>query len=75
MAEKSEKIGGFDKWEVENAYDTLTRAKEIEKDTKKVAAVKIYAKMREATAKEVSAELKLHKNVDKKLKQVFGKKK
>lgn len=72
--EKREKIGGFDKWEIESAYDTLTRAREILNDEKKVAAIKIYAKKAQAAAVEVAAQLKLEKTVGKKLNKVFKKK-
>lgn len=69
---KSEKINGFEKYEIENAFDTLTRAREILKDTKKVAAIKIYAKKRVAATKEVAAQLNLEKTVGKKLSSMFG---
>ena len=67
---KEEKIGGYDKWEIESCYDTLVKAKEILNDEKKVAAVKIYAKKAGKAAAEVSAELKLEKTVGKKLKEM-----
>ena len=73
MADKEEKIGGFDKWEIESAYRTLIEAKEILNDKKKVAAVKIYAVKAEEAATEVSAELALEKTVGKKLKETFKK--
>ena len=34
---KDEKIGGFDKWEISSAYDTLKEAREILANEKKVA--------------------------------------
>lgn len=68
---KSDKIGGFDKWEIESAFDTLTRAREILKDSKKIAAIKIYAKKRVAATEEVAAQLNLEKTVGKKLSNVF----
>ncbi len=71
---KSEKIGGFDKWDITSAYDTLKEAREILADEKKVAAVKIYAKKAEAAAAEVSKQLSLEKTVGKKLSQMYGKK-
>jgi hypothetical protein len=36
---KTEKIGGIDKWEVENALETLLKAKEIEHNPKLMAAL------------------------------------
>ena len=71
MSTKSEKIGGFDKWEISSAYDTLKEAREILANKKKVAAVRIYAKKAEAAAAEVSKQLSLEKNVDKKLSKMY----
>ena len=72
---KEEKIGGFDKWTISNAYDTLKEAREILADKKKVVAVKIYAKKAEAAAAEVSKQLSLEKTVSKKLSDIYGKEK
>ena len=74
MSTKSEKIGGFDKWEITGAYDTLKEAREILANEKKVAAVRIYAKKAEAAAAEVSKQLSLEKTVGKKLSTMYGKK-
>lgn len=74
VSTKSEKIGGFDKWEITSAYNTLKEAREILADKKKVAAVKIYAKEAEAAAAEVSKQLSLEKTVSKGLSKVYGKK-
>ncbi len=74
VSTKSEKIGGFDKWKISSAYDTLKEAREILADEKKVAAVKIYAKQAEAAAAEVSKQLNLEKTVGKKLSKMYGKK-
>ncbi len=71
VSTKSEKIGGFDKWEISSAYDTLKEAREILANKKKVAAVRIYAKKAEAAAAEVSKQLSLEKNVDKKLSKMY----
>jgi hypothetical protein len=68
---KPEMIGGFDKYEVESAFETLTKAREILKDDKKVAAVKLYAKKRIAATQEVAAQLNLEATVGKKLTSVF----
>ena len=38
---KDEKVGGFDKWEVNNWLDNLIQAQEVLDDPKKKAAVKI----------------------------------
>ena len=52
--EKPEKIDGIDKWEVENAADTLQRALEIQADKKLVkAALKVLKKKSEASQKAV----------------------
>ncbi|KKN37097.1 hypothetical protein LCGC14_0766870 [marine sediment metagenome] len=75
VSTKSEKIGGFDKWEISSAYDTLKEAREILADEKKVAAVRIYAKQAEAAAAEVSKQLNLEKTVGNKLSKMYGKKK
>lgn len=70
---KDEKIGGFDKWEISSAYDTLKEAREILANEKKVAAVRIYAKKAEAAAAEVSKQLSLEKTVAKKQSKMYGK--
>ncbi len=74
VSTESEKIGGFDKWEISSAYDTLKEAREILANEKKVAAVRIYAKKAEAAAAEVSKQLSLEKTVGKKLTTMYGKK-
>jgi len=68
---KEEKIGGFERYQIESAFDTLTRAKEILKDKKKVAAIKIYAKKHAAAIAEVTAQLNMEKNTEKKLSELF----
>ena len=55
MSTKSEKIGGFDKWEISSAYETLESAKAIMADDKKVAAIRIYAAKRVKATEEVAA--------------------
>ena len=74
VSTKSEKIGGFDKWDITSAFRTLEDAREILADNKKVAAIKIYAKERMAATKEVAAQLNLEKTVSKKLSKMYGKK-
>ena len=68
---KSDKIGGFDKWGIKNDFETLTSAREILDDEKKVKAIKIYAKERIAATAEVAAQLDLEKTVSSKLLKVF----
>ncbi len=70
---KEEKISGFDKWEIESAFRTLTDAKEILADGKKKDAIRIYAAKRVEATKEVADQLKLEKTVSKKLKTAFKK--
>jgi len=69
---KSDKIGGYDKWEISSAFETLENAREILNDDKKVAAIKIYAKKRIAATAEVAAQLALEKGTGEKLSKVFG---
>ncbi len=50
VSTKSEKMGGYDKWEISNAFETLENAREILADDKKVKAISVYAgKQRKAT--------------------------
>ncbi len=70
---KKDTIGGFDKWEIESAFDTLVRAKEILGDDKKVDAIRLYADERVKATEEVADQLNLEKTVGKKLKSVFKK--
>ncbi len=71
VAKKSDKIGGFDKWDITSAFRTLEDAREILADDKKVAAIKIYAKERLVATAEVAAQLDLEKTVKSKLSKVF----
>ncbi len=68
---KSDKIGGFDKWDITSAFRTLEDARAILADDKKVAAIKIYAKERIVATAEVAAQLDLEKTVKSKLSKVF----
>jgi len=70
-AKKSDKIGGFDKWDITSAFRTLEDAREILADSKKVAAIKIYAKERLAATAEVAAQLDLEKTVRTKLTKMY----
>ncbi len=71
VSTESEKIGGFDKWEITSAYDTLEKAREILADDKKVKAVRIYATKRVKATEEVAAQLNLEKTVGKKLTKMY----
>ncbi len=71
VSTESEKIGGFDKWEITSAYDTLEKAREILADAKKVKAIRIYAAKRVKATEEVAAQLKLEKTVGKKLSDMY----
>ena len=74
VSTESEKIGGFDKWEITNAYDTLEKAREILADDKKIKAIRIYAAKRVKATEEVAAQLNLEKTVGKKLSAMYDKK-
>ena len=50
---KQQTIGGKDKWEVENAVDTLQRAEEIKRDKSMMKAVSIEAKRRQVALKKI----------------------
>ena len=51
----TEKIGGIDKWEVEDAARTLARAQEILADEKmKKAALKVLKKNKKAVTKAIT---------------------
>ncbi len=73
MSTKSEKIGGFDKWEISSAYETLESAREILADDKKVKAIRIYAVKRVKATEEVAAQLSLEKNTKAKLDKLYKK--
>ena len=73
MSTKSEKIGGYDKWEISNAFETLENAREILADDKKVKAIRLYAVKRMKATEEVAAELNLEKSVKAKLDKMYKK--
>lgn len=52
-APRSQKIGGLDKWEVENALDTLVRAEAIKTDTRMMKSVGIEAVRRQKALSKV----------------------
>jgi hypothetical protein len=76
----SEKINGFDKWDVESDARTLIKAKELENTGEKyyktlLAEVEKTAKAATEAAAvktKVASQLKLEKKVNKGLKKVFG---
>ena len=70
---KDEMIGGFNKWEITSAYETLENAKAIMADAKKVKAIRIYAAKRVKATKEVAAQLNLEETVGKKLSEIYEK--
>ncbi len=78
---ESEKIGGFDKYDVRNAARTMIEAKEFENGDKKFYAVVLKevdkiakAAMEAAEQKsEAAKEITLTKKVDSKLKSMYGK--
>lgn len=68
-ANKEEKIGGFNKWEVSQWLSTLTESEELKRDKKKMAAVLLLAKKKEADTARVASQLEA--KVSKKMKEVF----
>ena len=80
VCRKSNKINGFDKWDVESDARTLIKAKELENgDSKyyKTLVVEVKktadAAMEAATQKQLAAkEVQLTKNVGKKMKKLYG---
>lgn len=71
MSLHSEKIDGYEKYEIESSLDTLISANEILKDKKKVGAVRQLMKTRSVATDEVERQLKLEKKVSKRLKKVL----
>lgn len=71
---KSEKIDGFDKWDVEQWARTLKDAEELRSDEKKLtAATKQLKKEQEEIVDTVKSLKKAERNAKKNLKKVFGK--
>lgn len=68
MMDKSKKIDGFDKWEIESGARTLIEAQAIEKRPKFYEAVKKEL-VKQAKAAQAAA---LEAKVSKKLKGTFG---
>jgi len=68
---RSKKIGGYDRWDVEDGVRTMRRAAEIEADPKFLAVV---VKQMNKEADELEDKADLLVKTSKKLKQVFGKK-
>lgn len=69
MMEGQEKVDGFEKYEVEGWYDTLTRAREIMGDKKKLGAVKKIVSKKRKSVEEL--EMELEGKVEGKLKETF----
>ena len=70
----SDKIDGYDKYEVEMWARTLREAEEIQGDAKKLAAAtKQLKKEQEEIVDTVKSLKKAEKNAKKNLKKVFGK--
>jgi hypothetical protein len=67
-----EKINGFEKYEVENALETLIRAREILKDKKKVAAIKKIAVDKNEAVDDVMCQLNMEDRVSDKMRGAFG---
>lgn len=78
---RNDKIGGFDKYDVEDSVRTLIRAEEIKNNDEKFYAVVLKevektakAAAEAAAQKQVAAaEVKLRGRVGKKLKEIYGK--
>ena len=68
--DRPKKIGGYDRWEVTGAVDTMKRAAEIKADPKFLAVV--IGEMNRESDK-LEGEAKLLKKVGKKLKAIKGK--
>jgi len=69
---RPKKIGGYDRWDVEDGVRTMRRAAEIEKDPKFLAVV---VKEMNTEADDLEKKAKLLVITSAKLKKVFGKKK
>lgn len=80
--DKSDKIGGYDRWDVQSDADTLIRAEEIKKKGDKYYKVVMGEVQKKADAATLAAgkkqeavdQLKLEKKVGEGLKKVFKKK-
>lgn len=73
---KSDKIDGFDRWDVESWARTLRDAEELKTDKKKLqAATNQLKREQEETVDTIKSLKKAERNAKKNLKKVFGKKK
>lgn len=68
---KSKKIGGYDRWDVESAVDTMRRAAEIKVNSK---FLKVVVGEMNKKADTLEDEAKFLVKTSVKLKKVFGKK-
>ncbi len=77
---KSDKINGYDSWEVRSKADTLIEAEEIKNGDAKLYKTVLAEVQKKATAAQEAAgkkktaadSIKLERKVDKKLKKTFG---
>jgi len=77
---KSDKINGYDSWEVRSKADTLIEAEEIKNGDPKLYSTVLDEVQKKATAAQEAADkkkaaadsIRLEKKVDKKLKKTFG---
>ena len=70
---KTEKIGGFDKYDVEDWLRAITKAADIKKEPKKLAAVNTLAATQLAAAQEKKTQVSLETKTGDRLKSAFGK--
>jgi len=56
ISEKSNTIMGYDKYQVQNAVETLKRAKEIEQDPAFMKAVQVEAERQKQALKDITRE-------------------
>lgn len=69
----SDKLYGFDKWEVKSAVSTLKEAEEIKKkDPKFLEAVQKHADAEAMAAKEAATKLRSITKIQKKMDKVYG---
>lgn len=75
MEDYDKKIDGFDRWELNQCLDALTKVADLKKDKKKLKAVNKLAAMQLKEAQEKANQANLETKVDKKLKEVYDGKK
>ncbi len=72
MEPKSDKIGGYDKYKVSNAVETLFKAQEIQQDKTFYAVVKTEVAKKVEAAAAVAVEHKVEQKIKSKLKDTYG---